>query len=248
MCRLGAYLGPPSTLESLFVAPPHSLYHQAYAPRDQASGTVNADGFGVGWYDLDRRAEPAVHKSARSIWADRSFQSFSGVVATTATVAVVRGATAPAPVEDSGAQPFTSGRWLFAHNGAVDGFRTHGVAARLRRSLSEQRESQILSASDSEVLFALVLDRLDAGASMAEAVSDTIGFVRSVAGGRLNLVLTDGARIVATRSGDALSGRCDPDAVHIASEPFDDAPTWQSLPDHHLVEATVDSFATTALP
>jgi glutamine amidotransferase len=248
MCRLGAYLGPSSTLESLFVDPPHSLHHQAYAPRDQASGTVNADGFGVGWYDLDRRAEPAVHKSARSIWADRSFASFSGLVATGAAIAVVRGATAPAPIEDSGAQPFSSGPWLFAHNGAVDGFRTHGVAARLRRSLSEHRESQILSASDSEVLFALVLDRLDAGAAIDEAVAVTIGFVRSVADGRLNLVLTDGHRIVASRCGDALSSRGGAGSVLIASEPFDEDPGWHPVPDHHLIDATVDSVTATALP
>ena len=38
-------------------------------------------------------------------------------------MAAVRGATAPAPTEPSGTPPYTSGPWLFAHNGAVDGFR-----------------------------------------------------------------------------------------------------------------------------
>ena len=83
---------------------------------------------------------------------------------------------------------------------------------------------------------------------MAEAVADTIGFVQSVAGGRLNLVLTDGRRIVATRSGDALSSRRDAGAVHLASEPFDDDPAWQPVPDHHLIDVTVDSCTVTALP
>ena len=58
MCRLLAYLGPPTTLEALLVDPPHGLAHQAWAPERQLSGTVNADGFGVGWYDLARRPEP----------------------------------------------------------------------------------------------------------------------------------------------------------------------------------------------
>ena len=55
MCRHIAYLGPATTLQALLVDPPHALAHQAWAPERQVSGTVNADGFGVGWYDLARR-------------------------------------------------------------------------------------------------------------------------------------------------------------------------------------------------
>jgi glutamine amidotransferase len=246
MCRLAAYLGPPRTLDALFVHAPHSLYHQAYAPKDQASGSVNADGFGVGWFDLDRRPEPALHKSARSIWADRSFASFSGLVASGAAVAVVRGATAPAPVEDSGAQPFAIGRWLFAHNGAVEEFRT-GVSTRLRRTLTERRDAEILSASDSEILFALILDRLDAGTDPAEAVAATVRQVADAEGGRLNLLLTDGHRLIATRWGDALSVLDDGDSLHVASEPFDDDPLWASVPDRHLLDATASTLSIDAL-
>ena len=50
MCRHLAYLGPPATLRSVIIEPPHGLYTQAWAPRLQRYGTVNADGFGVGWY------------------------------------------------------------------------------------------------------------------------------------------------------------------------------------------------------
>ena len=50
MCRHLAYLGPPATLRSVLIDPPHGLYRQAWAPRRQRHGTVNADGFGIGWY------------------------------------------------------------------------------------------------------------------------------------------------------------------------------------------------------
>ena len=51
MCRHLAYLGPPVPLASLLLDPPHALAHQAWAPRDmRGGGTINADGFGVGWY------------------------------------------------------------------------------------------------------------------------------------------------------------------------------------------------------
>jgi gamma-glutamyl hercynylcysteine S-oxide hydrolase len=51
VCRHLAYLGPPTTLAALLLDPPHGLLHQSYAPADmRGGGTVNADGFGVGWY------------------------------------------------------------------------------------------------------------------------------------------------------------------------------------------------------
>ena len=50
MCRHLAYLGPPATLRSVIIDPPYGLYRQAWAPRMQRPGAINADGFGVGWY------------------------------------------------------------------------------------------------------------------------------------------------------------------------------------------------------
>jgi glutamine amidotransferase len=238
MCRLVAHLGPPVTLQALLVDPPHGLAHQAWAPQRQASGTVNADGFGVGWYRPDLRAEPAVHRTTKPMWADRSFASFAGVVASPAVLAAVRGATAPAPTEESGTPPFSEGRWLFAHNGSVDDFRT-GAAARLRRTLSTRREAAILGAADSEVLFQLAMARIDDGASPGEALAGVVACVREVSGGRLNLVLTDGERMAATRVGDSLWSHTDAGAGRsiVASEPFDDDAPWSEIPEGSLVEA-----------
>ncbi len=53
MCRHLAYLGAPVTLRSVIIDPPHGLYTQAWAPRFQRPGAVNADGFGAGWYPGD---------------------------------------------------------------------------------------------------------------------------------------------------------------------------------------------------
>ena len=49
MCRLVAHPDRRSPSRLLLVDPPHGLAHQAWAPERQVSGTVNADGFGVGW-------------------------------------------------------------------------------------------------------------------------------------------------------------------------------------------------------
>lgn len=241
MCRLVAYLGPPVSLGRLLVEPPHSLLHQSWAPRQQRHGTVNADGWGVGWYDLARRDEPGRHRTAQPMWADRSFTSWAGLVDAPAVLAAVRSATPPAPVEESGTPPFVAGRWLFAHNGAVQGFRTE-VGARLRRLLSDRRLAGIEGASDSEVLFALALDQLDAGASPGEALVRVVGTVLELTTGRLNMVLTDGHRVAATACGDSLSvlsgvGLAEGGSL-VASEPCDEHPDWKLVADGSLVEAT----------
>lgn len=238
MCRLLAYLGPPMTLAALVMDPPHSLLRQSWAPRHQRSGVVNADGFGVGWYDRARRREPARYRSPRPMWADASFASLAGVVASPAVVAAVRSATPPIPIEESATPPFTDGPWLFAHNGAVAGFRD-GVSSRLRRSLGERRDAGIAGPTDSEVLFAMVLDRMDTGASVADALAGTVKTVQAEAGGGLTMVLADGLAVHATTWGDALFVRRDGDGgVVLASEPSDDDDGWEAVPDASLVTAT----------
>ena len=250
MCRFVAYLGPPVTLEALLLAPEHSLLHQAWEPRHQHRGTVNADGFGVGWYDRSRRPEPARYRSARPMWADPSFASLAGLVASEAVLGAVRSATPPLPVEETGAPPFTAGPWLFAHNGAVDGFR-EGVGARLRRAVSERREGVIAGASDAEVLFALALDRLDGGATLSEALAGVVEQVLSTATARLNLVLLDGQALAATACGASLFVLADAGlaegGVVVASEPFDDTPAWSRVPDGSIVRATATDVWVTGL-
>ena len=51
MCRHLGYLGPPIPLATVLFDAPHSLAHQSWAPKDmRGRGTINADGFGVGFY------------------------------------------------------------------------------------------------------------------------------------------------------------------------------------------------------
>lgn len=238
MCRFTAYLGPPRTLSALLLEPPHGLLRQSWAPRHQVHGVVNADGFGVGWWDPVRRPEPARYRSPRPMWADASFASLAGLVAAGAVLAAVRSATPPLPVEETATPPFTDGPWLFAHNGALPGFRD-GVGSRLRRSLSERRDAAITGPTDSEVLFAMVLDRLDAGAPAGEALAATVSAVDVESGGRLTMVLGDGRSVHAVTWGDAVYARGTGDgAIVVASEPSDDGDGWQAVPDATVVEAT----------
>lgn len=245
MCRHLAYAGPSVTLGDLILSPEHSLLRQASAPRYQTHGKFNADGFGVGWYDRDVRAEPARYRTTRPLWADTSFASFAGLVRSTAVLAAVRSASPGMPVEETSTAPFTDGPWLFSHNGVVPGF--EGETGReLRRTASEVRRQNIAGGTDSELLFALVLDRIDAGASPADALVSVVALVENKQpDARLNFLLTDGACIAATACRNSLFVLDDRDrtgAVVVASEPYDDDASWEAVPDRSVVEFDDDKL------
>lgn len=242
MCRQLAYVGPPVTLESLVLAPEHSLLHQSYRPKFQRHGTVNADGFGCGWYVPEVRPEPAVYRRDRPIWGDRSFTSIAGVVSSGAILAAVRDATTGSAVDESSTAPFAESGWLFAHNGKLVGFDgPEGVA--LRRMLSDKRMATVRGTSDSEVMFGLILDRMDQGNDPQEALKWCVRICTELSsGGAFNFLLTDGSTIHATACGDSLfvleGGSRAPGGVVVASEPFDDDPAWKPVPEFSAVRAS----------
>ena len=128
MCRHLAYLGPPASLRSLLIDPPHSLYRQAWAPRRQRHGTVNADGFGIGWY-AGSDPVPARYRRGEPIWGDPSLPDLARVIRSGAVLAAVRSATPGTAAGPEAAAPFGCGSWLFSHNGAAQGWRDWGEAA-----------------------------------------------------------------------------------------------------------------------
>jgi gamma-glutamyl hercynylcysteine S-oxide hydrolase len=254
MCRHLAYVGPPASLRSLLIDPPHSLYRQAWAPRLQRHGTVNADGFGVGWY-ADGDPIPARYRRAAPIWGDLSLPDIARVTRSGAVLAAVRSATHGTALGEAAAAPFGAGPWLFSHNGLLDGW--PGSAAVIAGRAPAPGGSAcgppqpsgaavLLSLEamvDSAFLWALVLGRLRAGSAMGAALAGTIAAVEAAGGtGRFNFLLTDGQSVAATACGDTLWYRLTGASAHasavVASEPCDDEPGWTEVPDRHLLTAT----------
>lgn len=215
MCRHLGWLGDPVSIASLVLDPPSGLRVQSYAPRRQKHGLLNADGWGVGFFD---GPELRRWRSASPLWGDVSFASVSPALRSGCMVAAVRSATVGMPIEPSASAPFSDGRWLLSHNGIVD---------RAVLSVSPTAESTV----DSAMLAALIFERgLD---NLADTVSE-VGVADPNA--RLNILAANGSRLLATTWGDTLSVLRRPDGVVLASEPYDDHPDWQDVPDRHLVE------------
>jgi glutamine amidotransferase len=234
MCRHIAYVGEETAIGDVLVEPPHSLYRQSWAPRHQRYGTVNADGFGVGWYAPGDR-EPARYRRSGPVWADPSFADIARVVRTRALLAAVRDITEGCAADEAATAPFAADSWLFSHNGAVDGWpkSVAGVAA----TLPTEELLNLDARCDSALVWAHVLNRLRAGAEMGPAlVAAVCAFASAAPGSRLNLLLTDGRSIAATTWGDTLwylhdDGR----RLTVASEPYDDDPRWTEVPDRTLL-------------
>ena len=79
MCRLVVYMttGSPGLLSDLVLTPTRSLSRQSYDARERASknevlgtiGSLNGDGFGMGWYTNFGSAEAADASAAAAVRA-----------------------------------------------------------------------------------------------------------------------------------------------------------------------------------
>jgi glutamine amidotransferase len=239
MCRHLGWLGEPRSIAAVVLEPPMGLLVQSYAPRRQKHGLMNADGWGVGFFDVPRGLErsdsgdgtvvarrwrsaaPRRWRSAAPLWGDPSFASVAPALISDCIVAAVRSASVGMPIEPSASAPFTDGQWLLSHNGLVD----RGV---LPWSAEASRLAE--STVDSALLAALIFER------GLDALGDTIVEVAAAdPDARLNILAANGSQLLATTWGDTLSVLRRDDGVVLASEPYDDNPDWQEIPDRHLV-------------
>ncbi|MGH3826242.1 MAG: ergothioneine biosynthesis protein EgtC, partial [Pseudonocardiaceae bacterium] len=67
-------------------------------------------------------------------------------------------------------------------------------------------------------------------------------------GSSLNLLLTDGTGIAATAVGHALAVRAGDGTVLVCSEPVDQLPSWELVPDGNLLTATPSSVDVAPIP
>ncbi|MEV4456273.1 ergothioneine biosynthesis protein EgtC [Microbispora sp. NPDC049633] len=232
MCRHAAWLGPARPVTSLISDPGHGLLRQSYAPRMQKYGTVNADGFGFGWYDGPR---PVRYRRTVPIWADANMPGLAAVARSSCIIAAVRSATAGMPIEESATAPFADGPWLLSHNG------------RVRREAVRPLAADAESVCDSAWLAAAVFTRLRDGLPLAGVLADV---VRAAAEGdgeaRLNLLVTGGSHLAAVAWGDTLFTHLE-QGVLVASEPLDDRPGWRAVPDRSLLLASPDGVSVTPI-
>jgi glutamine amidotransferase len=199
MCRWVAYFGNPIHPEALLYDTQHSLVEQSRSDR-LAGGQPNADGVGLGWYG--ERDSPGLYRSVAPAWGDRNLREIASQVRSPLFLAHIRAATGT-PVEQTNCHPFRHGRWLFMHNGFIEGYLD------LRRELLLAVEPSIFSGiagtTDSELMFYLALtfglqdEPLAALERMAGFVEET-GRRRGIEEPlQMTVAVSDGERVYAAR-------------------------------------------------
>lgn len=248
MCRLMGYLGQKVQLDRLLYDPQHSLVVQSYQPREMTAGLINADGFGMGWYHDQKQTNPYIYKNILPIWNDINLPQLSRYVESRCILGYVRSATPPLAVDLSNCQPFTTEKILFIHNGFIQNFR-HTLYRPIRKLLNDYSYDLIKGTTDSEHIFALIINELQTTThNLATAFDKTLEQLSKLAKNYQtyfsgNIIVSDGKQLIASRYANSSpvpslywlkNGSLYPDAVIIASEPLFEA-NWNSCPESSLI-------------
>ena len=150
MCRWLAYTGSPVLLTNVLYTPVHSLIDQSLhsklgARRQTATGSVSA---GM----TPRR--PRESSAASQAWNDQNLRELAGHISSHLFFAHIRAAIGSA-VQQTNCHPFRHDRWLFMHNGFIDGFAA--IKRDLVLAVDESLFPEIKGQADTEVLFYLAL-------------------------------------------------------------------------------------------
>ena len=209
--------------------PPHSLLRQSWAPRRQRHGTVNADGFGVGWYVRTDPSRSATGGPSRSGPTPRS-PRWRRRVAAPCVLAAVRSATPGFGHGRVGAAPFTA-RALAVQPQRPAGRLATPLARRSTERTSDDRRGVRAAwtrrcCSASPPAAGRPAPRWPTGCSAL--LEEVLGRRRRPA----HLLATDGSRDRRHCVGEPLFVPSEREgAVVVASEPHDDDPGWTEVPD-----------------
>lgn len=267
MCRLVLCKGPAVPISKIVLEPPHSLFKQSYDAKEMLSGSMNADGYGIGWYNPPLGTTPALYTQTQPIWHDANLPRMMDKISSGIILAHVRGASDGMPVTTTNTHPFAYKNFLFMHNGSIDHFRAT-IFSELAPNIHTALWDHIKGNTDSEHVFGLWLSYLDAPnkerctlSEQVQALRKTISFLEALAGRKkidavLNLGISDGINVMATRYHFGKrkaslyyieNAATFPASTIIASEKLDDDTNWKPVPERSIV--TIDEKNTlTILP
>ncbi len=209
MCRLLAYLGSPIIVDKLLYEPKNSLVNQSVNAKE-IEEPLNGDGFGIGWYVPALDDEPVTFVSVNPAWSNRNLRKLAPKIQTECFIAHVRAASV-GEVSESNCHPFQYGNLLMMHNGGVENFSQ--IKRKIRQPLSDELYNWIKGQTDSEHLFAYLLNHLySTPKSVVNPETVMIAFEKTFADLKsimadsgiqepayLNMMVTDGNFFVGTR-------------------------------------------------
>lgn len=206
MCRFAAYIGTPLLLNDVVSKPHDSLIKQSLNA-EETDIKINADGFGIGWYNAKTSDTPSVYVNILPAGNDINLRSMSHNIESSCFFGHVR-AAAMGGVSLYNCHPFCYQKWLFMHNGGVGGFSKFKLD--LFQLLEYKLFSHIKGQTDSESLFMLWLTyylRTDQKINdMISSWRKTLSTIEKLQKKHnihepsyINATITDGGKLVALR-------------------------------------------------
>jgi predicted glutamine amidotransferase len=211
--------GQPVLVEELLFRPKHGLVDQSLHSR-MGVETTNGDGFGLGWYGQGEG--PGVYHGVAPAWGDANLRELATHIESPMFLAHVRATTGTA-IQQTNCHPFRHGKWLFVHNGVIQGFDL--MRRELMLAIAPELFANVRGSTDSEVLFHLALTfglendpigALERAVGLVEATAVNHGIENAV---QTSLGLADGERLWAFRYSTEHKSRtlfvsAEADAVH----------------------------------
>lgn len=252
MCRFIAYFGTqPLLLDELLRKPDNSLIQQSHQAKESSHG-LNADGFGVAWYDLTIDTEPGIFKSIQPAWNDTNLMHISRKIQSSCFLGHVRASTV-GDVNQNNCHPFAFKEYCLVHNGTIRNF--NSLKRQLLQQLDDDLFLSIKGNTDSECLFFLIMQFMrKTDGNLLRAVKSAINWVVQAQSdldaenfSKINIVITDGKEMISARfaskdqeplslyySGDISSEAQTPFIV--SSESLDGHKTqWHELPNNSYI-------------
>lgn len=209
MCRFVAYLGKKSTVLSDVLSKPSNSLIQQSRNALKLKIPVNADGFGIAWYQKSIDNLPGLFKSTQPAWNDFNLKHIANRINSKCFIGHVRAST-HGNVSTSNCHPFSFKQYAFCHNGHIENF--DNIKRDIRESLSDKLYNHIFGQTDSEHFFALLMHTFlktkgkhefnNFLPSFEEAAQTILSLQKSKKDevkAHLNTVITDGKQIMATR-------------------------------------------------
>ncbi|WP_227269525.1 class II glutamine amidotransferase [Roseobacter weihaiensis] len=200
MCRLYAmHANEPTKVECGLVKAQNALMAQS---KGDMEGNAHGHGWGVADYP---DGVPMIEKQVWAAFHGEHFTRKAARVYAKTVVAHVRHATVGGPgIENT--HPFHHGRWIFAHNGTVPNFEQ--LRFRFLENMDPLHRTQVHGTTDSEHIFRYLLSLFLRHPERGLMGIVRVGLAQIVAWSAevdpdapvgLNIVLTDGDRMVGSR-------------------------------------------------
>jgi glutamine amidotransferase len=244
MCRVFAYLGDPLLLDGPLFEAEDSLIDQTVNAR--LMKRLNIGGFGVAAWNSEsvEPDRPFFYKTPNVPVFDRNLKALAEKVHASAVISHVRGVVYD-PTEQVGPQNlhpfrFPGAQVVMAQNGDLYDF-AHMKFELLKR-IPDEIARHVEGTTDTEWVYATVLSHLDdpwgkaTADQLADAVVETIKTIRSVRDklglrtqSPVNLVVSDGDSLVATRFCFDYGWYPDDDSFFADERQFDYTTLWLAL-------------------